>query len=109
MADRSLGAFAGPTAGTRFWARKQGLFGKPVRQIVLGDDALHVYERAGSAVKSVPYDGVVDGSERPSATHAPVPGTVRLELARGGAMKFRFADLPSSARFLGALKRCVCV
>lgn len=105
MAEGVVASGSGPNAGSRFWAHKQGLFGRPVRQIFLGEDGLHVYDRAGTAVKSVQYDSVMEASERPSGTLAPVPGTLRLDLARGGAMKFRFADPECSARFLGALKR----
>jgi hypothetical protein len=109
MAEGAVTSGSGPNAGSRFWARKQGLFGRPVRQIFLGEDGMHVYDRAGTAVKSVPYDGVVEASERPTGAQAPVPGTLRLDLARGGAMKFKFTDTECSARFLGALKRCVLV
>jgi hypothetical protein len=104
MADGAASGAWG-AGSSRYWGRKQGWLTRPVRQIFLAEDGVHVFDRAGAAVRSLPYEGVLEAGEKPSPLAGPQAGYLRLGLTRGGALAFKMADPVASVRFLSAFKR----
>jgi hypothetical protein len=96
------------SADARFWCERRSLFRSSPRQLLLRHDGLHILlDDAGAATHSLPFDGVLELTERVTGRSTRPPGFLRVVLTRGVSIPLRFVDDATAFRFMAAFHRCV--